>query len=286
MYREGALCFTFSGVPSSLSRLCSPGEKEGKKVQGRKSKNETQASNCQICDNAKFHHYYPGYAGNHFTRLRRHLGLNSDINFKPLTSRFAKAIALSLNCPCVKWLLEHRAGETPLELGQQWRSQTSSKAPPPGDQGGPARSPQWPWAAPAAHTGAAPTSTQPCCCQHEIPVQRGSQSHTSSAVTDPSRVGVFPSPAWHPQLLHWNLPFGCSQELGFMILLPPWDLAADYSFRVLFNTRKKPFFSHPAGGKLRSRTRIILSFGESFCFFARGKGLACSRWAFPPGSAS
>lgn len=102
MYREGALCFTFSGVPSSLSRLCSPGEKEGKKTQGRKSKNETQASNCQICDNVKFRHYYPGYAGNHFTRLRRHLGLKSDIIFKPLTSRFAKAIALSLNCPCVK----------------------------------------------------------------------------------------------------------------------------------------------------------------------------------------
>lgn len=168
--------------------------------------------------------------------------------------------------------MEHRAGETPLKLGQQWRSQTSSKAPLPGHQGGPARSPQRPLAAPAAQTSAAPTSTQHCCCQHEIPVQRGSQSHTSSAVTDPSRFGVFPSPAWHPQLLHWNLPFGCSQELSFMILLPPWDLAAGYSFRVLFNTRKILFF--PPCWRTRSRSRILVSFGESFCFFARGKGLA------------
>lgn len=66
-----------------------------------------------------------------------------------------------------------------------------------------------------------------------------------------------------------------------MILLPHRGLAADYSFRVLFNTRKSTFYSHPAGGKPRSGIRILLSFGGSFCFFASGWRLACSNGLFP-----
>lgn len=163
MYQEGALYLTFSGVPSSVSRLSSPGEKEGKKAQGRKRKNETQASNCQISDNAKFHHCYPGYSGNHFTRLRRHLGLKSEIFIKPLTSRFAKAVALCLNFSCVKMVsgTQTCCPQAPHPvMDQQWHSQTSSKAPFPGDQGGPGPSPL-----PTVPLGC--SSSSHWCCSHQ-----------------------------------------------------------------------------------------------------------------------
>lgn len=173
--------------------------------------------------------------------------------------------------------MEHRAGETPLKLGQQWRSQTSSKAPLPGHQGGPAGSPQRPLAAPAAQTGAAPTSTQHCCGQHEIPVQRGSQSHTSSAVTDPSRFGVFPSPAWHPQLLHWNLPFGCSQELSFMILLPPLGLGCRLFFPCSFQHKKNSFF--PTLLEDKKQVKNSCKFWGVFLLFCKRK--RAGSWAFP-----
>lgn len=71
---------------------------------------------------------------------------------------------------------------------------------------------------------------------------------SGSVVTDCSRFGVFPSPDWHPRLLHWNLPFHCSQELNIVFSLPSWDLAADYSFRVVFIT-ERALFLHPTALK-------------------------------------
>lgn len=180
MYQEGALCLTFSGFSSSLSRLSSPGEKEGKKAQGRKRKNETKASNCQIWDNAKFRHYYPGYSGNHFTRLRRHLGLKSDIFIKPLTSRFAKAIALSLNFPCVGYWnidLERLPLNTP---SPPWISSGTARHHPRhlflGIRVAQPTPHRVPWLLQQLVLLLLPPAHGHCCCQHKIPVEQGSQS--------------------------------------------------------------------------------------------------------------
>lgn len=172
-----------------------------------------------VCDNARFHHYYPGYAGNHFTRLRRHLGLKSDIFIKSLTSRFAKAIALSLNFPCVKtvtgtqtWRDFPRATQPTMD--QQWHSQTSPKAPFPGDQGGPEPSPLP--TVPLLLQQLSPVLLPPahghCCCQHRVPNTAfpaqnsrgtGSQCHTShglfTAQFSPGQPGI---PSSHTQICH------------------------------------------------------------------------------------
>lgn len=210
----------------------------------KEEKEKVKASNCQICDNAKFHHYYPGGSGNHFTRLRRHLGLKWDIFIKPLTSRFAKAIALSPNFPCVQmvtgsqtWRDSSRAPRPTTD--QQWHSQTSSKAPLPRDQAGPACSPRWPLAAPAALTGAAPTSTWPVwlLLAHNSCVM-GSQPH-STLQSQIIHSSCFPSPAWHSQLPYQNLPFGCSQDLASWSFFPfgAWLLIILY----MFFSRKSTF---------------------------------------------
>lgn len=244
MYKEGALCLTFSGDCSSLSRLSSPGEKEVEKAQGRK--NETQASNCQICNNVKFLHYYPGYSGNHFTRLRRYLGLKSEIFIKPLTSTFAKTIALSLNLPCVKmatgtqtWRDSPQAPHPTMD--QKWHSQTSSKAPFPGDQGGPG-----PSLLPTVPLGS--SSSSYCCWSHQHTAIAA--ANTNSCVT-----GLPVTLCDHGLFMVWCFPWSSlaspapalefaiwmQQELGTIILLPHWGLAADCSFHVLFNTRKNTF---------------------------------------------
>lgn len=88
---------------------------------------------------------------------------------------------------------------------------------------------------------AAPAAHGCFSCQQKTPVQRGPWVLPGSLSADRSRFGVFPGPAWHPWLLHWNLPFHCSQEIDIMFPLPCWDLAADYSFHVVFSTRKSTF---------------------------------------------
>lgn len=270
MYQEGALYLTFSGVPSSVSRLSSPGEKEGKKAQGRKRKNETQASNCQICDNAKFHCCYPGYSGNHFTRLRRHLGLKSEIFIKPLTSRFAKAVALCLNFSVLRWLLEHRPAALELPTPSWISSGTARHHPRRHFLGtrvaqGPARSPQCPWAAPAARTGAAPTSTRLLPTPHSwvtgLPVTHWLCAHRSFTVRCFPRSSLA-SPAPELEFAIWLQPGAQHHDPS-----SPLGPGCRIFFPCSFQHKKKHFLSHPAGGKPRSRTRILLSFGGPFSFF-------------------
>lgn len=100
----------------------------------------------------------------------------------------------------LRWLLEHRPGEAPLEhtqptMDQQWHSQTPSKAPFPGDQGGPAHSSQIPLAAPATRTAAAPTCTWPLLLPTQNSCGTGFPVTPSSVVMDWIVQGLVFSPA-------------------------------------------------------------------------------------------
>lgn len=147
---------------------------------------------------------------------------------------------------------------------------------------GPARSPQCPWAAPAARTGAAPTSTWPLLLPtpHSwvtgLPVTHWLCAHGSFTVRCFPRSSLA-SPAPELEFAIWLQPGAQHHDPS-----SPLGPGCRIFFPCSFQHKKKHFLSHPAGGKPRSRTRILLSFGGHFSFyFQEDKGWHAELGFFP-----